>query len=88
MGMTRHKAQKSAGLESLGGLFDVTGKMYKRATILCKVKVKLSLCFNWAPRHESVLGAYWGSGSIAPRIIDFGTRWGGQLHAPAALLSG
>jgi len=23
---------------------------------LCKVKVKLSLCFNWAPLHEGVLG--------------------------------
>jgi hypothetical protein len=25
---------------------------------LCKVKVKLSLCFNWAPRHASVLGEW------------------------------
>jgi hypothetical protein len=33
--------------------------------------VKLSLCFNRAPRHEGVLG----SGGIAPRIIDLGTRW-------------
>jgi hypothetical protein len=23
-----------------------------------KVKVKLSLCFNWAPRHEGVLGEW------------------------------
>jgi hypothetical protein len=34
-------------------------------------KVKASLCFNWAPRHEGVLG----SGGIAPRIFNFGTRW-------------
>jgi hypothetical protein len=34
------------------------------------VKVKLSLCFNWSPRHEGVLGS-WG---IAPRILDLGTR--------------
>jgi hypothetical protein len=26
---------------------------------------------NWAPRHEGVLG----SGSIAPLILDLGTRW-------------
>jgi hypothetical protein len=30
-----------------------------------------SLCFNWAPRHEGVLG----SGSTALRILDLGTRW-------------
>jgi hypothetical protein len=28
----------------------------------CKVKLKLSLCFNWAPRHEGVLGE-WGYNS-------------------------
>jgi hypothetical protein len=33
---------------------------------------------------------YWGSGNIAPRILDLGTRWevSGQIHAPAALPSG
>jgi len=35
------------------------------------VKVKLSLCFNLEPRHEGVLG----SGVIALRIPDLGTRW-------------
>jgi hypothetical protein len=34
-------------------------------------KVKLSLCFNWAPRHEGVLG----SGGITAHILDLGTRW-------------
>jgi hypothetical protein len=35
------------------------------------LKVKLSLCFfNWASRHEGVLG----NGSIAPRIPDVATR--------------
>jgi hypothetical protein len=33
--------------------------------------LKFSLCFNWAPCHE----AYCGSGGIAPRILDLGTRW-------------
>jgi len=33
--------------------------------------VKVSLCFNWVRHHESVLG----SGGIAPRILDLGTRW-------------
>jgi hypothetical protein len=34
--------------------------------------------------------AYWGSESIAARILDLGTRWrlSGQLHAPAALPPG
>jgi hypothetical protein len=36
-----------------------------------KFKARLSLCFNWAPRHDGVLG----SGGIAPRILDLGTRW-------------
>jgi hypothetical protein len=30
-----------------------------------KVKVKLSLCFNWVPHREDVLG----SGGIAPHIL-------------------
>jgi hypothetical protein len=34
-------------------------------------KVKLSLCFNWPPRHEGVLG----SRGIAPRILDCGSTW-------------
>jgi hypothetical protein len=36
-----------------------------------KVKVKLFLCFHWAPRPEGV----WGSRGIAPCIFDLGTRW-------------
>jgi hypothetical protein len=36
-----------------------------------KVKMKLSLCFNWASSHEGVLG----SGGIAPRILNLGTGW-------------
>jgi hypothetical protein len=35
------------------------------------IKVNLSLCFSWAPRHEDVLG----SRGIAPRILGLGTRW-------------
>jgi hypothetical protein len=33
--------------------------------------VKLSLC--WTKYHA--MKTYWGSGGIAPRILDFGTRW-------------
>jgi hypothetical protein len=36
-----------------------------------QVKVKLSLRFNSAPRHESALG----SGGIGPRLLDLGNRW-------------
>jgi hypothetical protein len=54
-----------------------------RVTKMIKVKVKLSLCLtiyhgmktypvlNWAPRLEHVLG----SGIVAPRILNLGTRW-------------
>jgi len=35
-----------------------------------KVKGKMSLCFNRAPRHEGVLG----SGGKASRILEVGTR--------------
>jgi hypothetical protein len=36
-----------------------------------KVKVKLSLCLT---KHQA-MKTYWGSGGIAPRILDLGTRW-------------
>jgi len=38
---------------------------------VCNVKVKVSLCLT---KHHAVK-AYWGSGGIAPRILDLGTRW-------------
>jgi len=31
---------------------------------------------------------YWGNGGTVSRILDVGTRWSGQLHAPAALTPG
>jgi len=34
-------------------------------------KVKLSLCLT---KHHA-MKMYWGSGGIAPRILDLGTRW-------------
>jgi hypothetical protein len=36
-----------------------------------KIKVKLSLCFNWAPRHEDVLEEWKYSATHS----DFDTRW-------------
>jgi hypothetical protein len=36
-----------------------------------KVKVTLSLCFNWAPCYEGVLGR----GVISPHFLDLDTRW-------------
>jgi hypothetical protein len=35
------------------------------------VKVKLSLCLT---KHHA-MKMYWGSGNIAPRILDVGARW-------------
>jgi hypothetical protein len=40
-------------------------------SVIVKAKVKLALCFYWAPRHEGVLG----SGGKALRILDLDTRW-------------
>jgi hypothetical protein len=36
-----------------------------------KVKVKLSLCLT----KQHTMKTYWGSGGIAPRILDLGTKW-------------
>jgi hypothetical protein len=36
-----------------------------------KVKVNLSLCLT---KHHA-MKTYWGSGGIAQRILDLGTRW-------------
>jgi hypothetical protein len=41
------------------------------AHILMQQKVKLSLCLT---KHHA-MKMYWGSGGIAPRTIDLGTRW-------------
>jgi hypothetical protein len=35
------------------------------------VKVKLPLCLT---KHHD-MKTYWGSGGIAPRILDLGIRW-------------
>jgi hypothetical protein len=50
-----------------------------------KVKVKLSLCFNWAPRHEGVLGEWRYSFTHS---LTSALDGGGQLHTPAALAQG
>jgi hypothetical protein len=39
--------------------------------IVVKVKVKMSLCFNWAPCHEGILGK-WRYSSMH---LDLGVRW-------------
>jgi hypothetical protein len=36
-----------------------------------KVKGKVSLCLT---KHHA-MKTYWGSGGLAPRILDLGTRW-------------
>jgi hypothetical protein len=58
----------------------------KLTTYSYAVKVKLSLCFDWAPRHEGVLGG----GGIAPLILwpRHEMEVSGQLHALAALPPG
>jgi hypothetical protein len=41
---------------------------------ILKVKVKLSVCFFLTGHHA--MKAYWGSGGIVIRILDFGIRRG------------
>jgi hypothetical protein len=38
---------------------------------ICKIKVKLSLCFNWVPHHNGT----WEDGDTAPCILELITRW-------------
>jgi hypothetical protein len=40
---------------------------------MVNVKVNLSLCFFLTEHYA--MKAYWGSGSIAPHILDLGTSW-------------
>jgi hypothetical protein len=38
---------------------------------ILKVKVKLSLCLA---KHHA-MKTYWGSGDVAPHVLNLGTRW-------------
>jgi hypothetical protein len=59
-----------------------------RSNEIQKVKVKLSLCFNWTPRHEGVLGEWrYSSMHSWPRLLypqgkRPGTPWIGGWWAP------
>jgi hypothetical protein len=44
-------------------------------TINIKVKVKLFLCFNWAPRHEGVLEEWWYSSTHSLTSALDGGQW-------------
>jgi hypothetical protein len=48
------------------------------------IKCQVVSVLNQVPRPEDV----WRSGNIAPRILNLGTRWKCQLHAPAVLPPG
>jgi hypothetical protein len=54
---------------SYEGEVDISNKTVKYIKAI-KVKVKLSLCLT---KHYA-MKTYWGSGGIAPRILDLGTR--------------
>jgi hypothetical protein len=63
----------------------MTSQTYLQILYEIKVKVKLALCLT---KHHA-MKTYWGSGGIAPRILDLGTRgMCGQLQAPTALPQG
>jgi hypothetical protein len=45
--------------------------------IKVQVKVELSPCFLLTEHHT--MKVYWGSGGIAPCILDLGSRWRGVV---------
>jgi hypothetical protein len=54
------------------GLSHSCNKEIRRVHVMMvREKVKLSLCFNWAPRHEGVLGLW----RYSSTHYDLGTRW-------------
>jgi hypothetical protein len=42
---------------------------------MVKVKVKIMIKFSFCLMKHNAMETYWGSGGIAPRISNFGTRW-------------
>jgi hypothetical protein len=51
--------------------FGLGYSLWKDFAAIKVVKVKLSLCLT---KHHA-MKTYWGSGGIASRILDLGTRW-------------
>jgi hypothetical protein len=49
--------------------------MQDKITTKVNVKVKLSLCFNWAPRHEGVLGEWMYSSTHSLTSALDGSEW-------------
>jgi hypothetical protein len=78
--MTRHTIHKPLTRQTRWKAWNVTAWKSKyfiywnvcSIPIKVKVKVKLPLCF--LTEHHA-MKAYWGSGGIAPRILNLGTRW-------------
>jgi hypothetical protein len=54
-----------------GNVLNIAAIGFSRKTVKVKVKGKFVPVLNQAPRHEDV----WGSGGIAPCILNLGTRW-------------
>jgi hypothetical protein len=46
-----------------------------RATLLKRQKLKCKWTCPCALTKHHAMKAYWGSGGMAPRILDLGTRW-------------
>jgi hypothetical protein len=45
--------------------------MQAEEAVILMAKVKVSLCLT---KHHA-MNTYWGSGGIAPSILDLGPRW-------------
>jgi hypothetical protein len=52
-----------------------TNGIIKEYNVKGKVKVKVSLCFNWVPRHEGVLGEWRYSSTHSLTSALDGDEW-------------
>jgi hypothetical protein len=75
----RWKSGRTAWAVFIKGAYSATSEPFhplahlSLCDIVFSVKVKLSLCFNWAPRHEGVLGEWRYSSTL---FFGIGTTWG------------
>jgi hypothetical protein len=57
----------------MSALFCTFKLYFRKLEVFCKVKVKVKVSLCLIKHHAMKM--YWGSGGIALRIPDLGTRW-------------
>jgi hypothetical protein len=71
---------QALSLCSFPNVRDQVSRPYKATRTIIKVKVKLSLCFNWAPRHGGVLGEWRYSSTHSLTSALNGGEWSASRH--------